>query len=273
MKKVLSILAIAAIVFGMASCNEKNEVNPQRFKVSITDVTETSFHLSIVPPDEEMTYVYYAFTLGTCNALENQSGGLTATLKDMSSTTGTIDMDVNDLLPGVKYVLCVAEKDADKKEIIGEVERTRFETKSMEAKLPDFVEEGQEFLSMSGVVKFITENFFVISASYAIPESEGMTLKMYLFIYSEKFDGHFTTDDMFSFFIFTSNVSVEDSEGETEEGMRICGADVTGTYNEETGKYTYRGYCDFFAGKEGVYRLPFESECTVAEEAEEQEED
>ena len=258
MKKILSILAITAVVLGMASCNEDTHL--KRFNLTVDNVTATSAHVTITPPDEQMPYVYYLFNEATFNLIKSEQGGLEDALKIFAESHGTYTDTWDELFPNTKYVLCIAEKDAEANEIVGDVEYVRFQTKSMEAKLPD----DPQPLAMTGECWFYNEkkNFIVITGSYPIPDGDGERMSMVLFFVSNKLTGHFTTDDMFGYLFIQSNLEVLDSDNHQEASYAICGADITGSFNDATGTFAYTGTCDLISKEDGLMRLPVTIQCT-----------
>lgn len=63
MKKIFHIVALAALVFGMASCEKENtdtylEVQSEEFGMQVTEVTEYSVTFDIVPVDKKATFDY-----------------------------------------------------------------------------------------------------------------------------------------------------------------------------------------------------------------------
>lgn len=262
MKKSLSILAIAAVVLGMASCNNE-DVNLKRFQLAVDNITATSAHIVITPPDEQMAYSYFLFNEATYNWYKAQEDGVKSALALFVHSQGTNDDTWENIYPNSKYVLCVGEKDTVKGTIVGDVEYIRFRTPAKEAKLPDFIEEGQEHLEMTGEYATIADGRIVsISGKYPIPEGNGQTMNLYLYFVSDKSTGHFTTDDLFSYVFVVSSISIDDSEGKTLEGYAVCGADLQGTYNATTGKNEYKGTVDFRTKDDGLFRLPVFLQCT-----------
>lgn len=61
MKKFFSLVAIAALVFGMASCEKKDQptepaVKSDEFGIKVTKITENSVTFDIIPSDKSATY-------------------------------------------------------------------------------------------------------------------------------------------------------------------------------------------------------------------------
>lgn len=268
MKKILSLLAITAVVLGMASCKKDNTTNnnePEapvtRFKITVDEITATSAHIVVTPPDEQMYYVEFPFNIATYNWYKAQQEGVKEALKVFEPVQGTNDYTWN-LYPNTKYVVCVGEMNKETSSIVGDVESVQFQTKSMEAQLPEFVDEGQEYLPMTGDCGFLTDKLVVFAGEYLLPEGDGEKLVLNIYAVSDKLTGHFTTDDLFSFLFLTSYLTIEDSEGKSLEGYAVCGADLTGTYNTATGKYEYKGTVDIYTEDDGLLRLPVSLQCT-----------
>ena len=271
MKKILSLLAITAVVLGMASCKNENttdntinnepEAPVTRFKITVDEITATSAHIVVTPPDEQMYYVEFPFNIATYNWYKAHEEGVKEALKYFAPGQGTDDLTLN-LYPNTKYVLCVGEMNKETSSIVGDVESVQFQTKSMEAQLPDFIEEGQEYLPMNGDCGFLAEKLVVFVGEYLLPEGDGEKLVLTIYAVSDKLTGHFTTDDLFSFIFVTSYLTVEDSEGKSLEGYAVCGADLTGTFNDATEKYEYKGTVDIYAEDDGLLRLPVSLQCS-----------
>ena len=221
----------------------------------------TSAHIVVTPPDEQMYYVECPFNIATYNWYKAQPEGVKEDLKIFEPVQGTDDYTLN-LYPNTKYVLCVGEKNKETNTIVGDVEYIRFQTQSMEAKLPEFIEEGQEYLPMNGSCGFWADKLVVFGGEYLLPEGDGEKLVLNIYAASDKYTGHFTTDDLISFLFLTSYLTIEDSEGESLEGYAICGADLTGTYNTATGKNEYKGTVDIYTEDDGLLRLPIFLQCT-----------
>ncbi|MBQ6724725.1 MAG: hypothetical protein IJQ84_09495, partial [Paludibacteraceae bacterium] len=167
MKKILSLLAITAVVLGMASCkngnttdntiNNEPEAPVTRFKITVDEITATSAHIVVTPPDEQLYYVGFPFNIATYNWYKAEPEGVKEALKYFGPVQGTDDYTLN-LYPNTKYVLCVGEMNKETSSIVGDVESVQFQTKSMEAQLPEFIEEGQEYLPMTGSCGFMADN-------------------------------------------------------------------------------------------------------------------
>ena len=270
MKKILSLLAITAVVLGMASCkngnttdntiNNEPEAPVTRFKITVDEITATSAHIVVTPPDEQLYYVGFPFNIATYNWYKAEPEGVKEALKYFGPVQGTDDYTLN-LYPNTKYVLCVGEMNKETSSIVGDVESVQFQTKSMEAQLPEFIEEGQEYLPMTGSCGFMADNLVGFDGEYLLPDGDGEKLVLILYVGSDKLTGHFTTDDLFSFIFVTSYLTVEDSEGKSLEGYAVCGADLTGTFNNATEKYEYTGWCEFLTEDDGLLRLPVHIQC------------
>ena len=268
MKKILSLLAITAVVLGMASCKKDNTTNnnePEapvtRFKITVDEITATSAHIVVTPHDEQMYYVECPFNIATYNWSKAQPEGVKEAMKYFEPVQGTDDYTWN-LYPNTKYVLCVGEMNKETSSIVGDVESVQFQTKSMEAQLPEFIEEGQEFLPMNGDCGFLVDKLVVFVGEYLLPEGDGEKLVLNIYAASDKLTGHFTTDDLFSFIFLTSFVDLKDSDDKTVESYAVCGADLTGTFNDATEKYEYKGTVDIYSDEDGLLRLPVSLQCT-----------
>ena len=260
MKKILSLLAITAVVLGMASCSN-DDVNLKRFKITVDEITATSAHIVVTSPDEQMYYVECPFNIATYNWYKAQQEGVKEALKIFEPGQGKDDLTLN-LYPNTKYVLCVGEKNKETNSIVGDVEYVQFQTKSMEAKLPEFIEEGQEYLPMNGDCGFMADKLVVFVGEYLLPEGDGEKLVLYIYAASDKLTGHFTTDDLFSFIFLTPYLTIKDSDDKTVESYAVCGADLTGTYNTATDKNEYKGTVDIYSDEDGLLRLPIFLQCT-----------
>ena len=265
MKKILSLLAIAAVVLGMASCKKDNNNEPEapvtRFKITVDEITATSAHIVVTPPDEQLYYVGFPFNIATYNWYKAEPEGVKEALKYFGPVQGTDDYTLN-LYPNTKYVLCVGEMNKETSSIVGDVESVQFQTKSMEAQLPEFIDEGQEYLPMTGDCGFLTDKLVVFAGEYLLPEGDGEKLVLNIYAASDKLTGHFTTDDLFSFFFIASYVELKDSDDKTVETYPVCGADLTGTFNDATEKYEYTGWCEFLTEDDGLLHLPVKRQCT-----------
>ncbi|MBR6830386.1 MAG: hypothetical protein IKM83_07225 [Paludibacteraceae bacterium] len=271
MKKILSLLAITAVVLGMASCKNENttdntinnepEAPVTRFQITVDEITATSAHIVVTPPDEQLYYVAFPFNIATYNWYKAHEEGVKEALKIFEPGQGTNDYTWN-LYPNTKYVLCVGEMNKETSSIVGDVESVQFQTKSMEAKLPEFVDEGQEYLPMTGSCGFMADNLVGFDGEYLLPDGDGEKLVLNFYVASDKLTGHFTTDDLFSFIFVTSYLTVEDSEGKSLEGYAVCGADLTGKFNDATEKYEYKGTVDIYTEDDGLLRLPIFLQCT-----------
>lgn len=268
MKKILSVFALAAVLLGMASCNN-DDVKLKRFNITVDNITATSAHVTITPPDEQTEYSYWPFNQATYNWYKTQEDGVKSALKIFVASKGTYDDTWSNMFPNTKYVLCVGEKDEETGTMVGDVEYIRFQTPAMEAKLPEFVENGQDYLPMVGEYANVTDKLISIDGEYLIPDGDGEKLALRLYLVSDKFTGHFTTDDMFSFLFLTSYLTIEDSEGKSLEGYVVCGADLTGKFNDATEKYEYKGTVDIYTEDDGLLRLPVSLQCTEYVEEEE----
>ena len=58
MKKIFSILAVAAIALSFASCGEGNSVEMNGFKITVDSITATGAFVSVVPADTTVAYYY-----------------------------------------------------------------------------------------------------------------------------------------------------------------------------------------------------------------------
>lgn len=271
MKKILSLLAITAVVLGMASCKNENttdntinnepEAPVTRFKITVDEITATSAHIVVTPPDEQMYYVEFPFNIATYNWFLSQPEGVKEAMKIVTPGQGTDDYTLN-LYPNTKYVLCVGEMNKETSSIVGDVESVQFQTKSMEAQLPEFIEEGQEYLPMTGSCGFMADKLVGFDGEYLLPDGDGEKLVLILYVGSDKLTGHFTTDDLISFIFVTSYVKLKDSDDKTVESYDVCGADLTGTYNTATGKNEYKGTVDIYSDEDGLLRLPVSLQCT-----------
>ncbi len=271
MKKILSLLAITAVVLGMASCKNENttdntinnepEAPVTRFKITVDEITATSAHIVVTPPDEQLYYVGFPFNIATYNWYKAQPEGVKEALKYFEPGQGKNDYTWN-LYPNTKYVLCVGEMNKETSSIVGDVESVQFQTKSMEAQLPEFIEVGQEYLPMNGDCGFMADKLVVFAGEYLLPEGDGEKLVLNIFAVSDKLTGHFTTDDLMSFLFLTSYVELKDSDDKTVESYAVCGADLTGTYNTATGKNEYKGTVDIYTEDDGLLRLPIFLQCT-----------
>ena len=122
MKKILSLLAITAVVLGMASCKNENttdntinnepEAPVTRFKITVDEITATSAHIVVTPPDEQLYYVEFPFNIATYNWYKAHEEGVKEALKIFEPGQGTNDYTWN-LYPNTKYVLCVGEKNKE----------------------------------------------------------------------------------------------------------------------------------------------------------------
>lgn len=277
MKKILSLLAITAVVLGMASCkngnttdntiNNEPEAPVTRFKITVDEITATSAHIVVTPPDEQLYYVAFPFNIATYNWYKAELEGVKEALKYFGPVQGTDDYTLN-LYPNTKYVLCVGEMNKETSSIVGDVESVQFQTKSMEAQLPEFIEEGQEYLPMTGSCGFMADNLVGFDGEYLLPDGDGEKLVLILYVGSDKLTGHFTTDDLISFFFIVSYVELKDSDDKTVESYPVCGADLTGKFNDATEKYEYKGTVDIYTEDDGLLRLPVKLQCSenIAEE-------
>lgn len=261
MKKIYSILALAAVVLGMASCSN-DDVKLKRFQITVDEITATSAHVTITPPDEQMYYVYWPFNIATFNWFQQQGDGVENGLKVFEPYQGIYEGKWENMYPNTKYVLCVGEKNKETNTMVGDVESVQFQTKSMEAQLPTFIDEGQEYLPMTGDCGNPTDGAVLITGVYSFPGTSGEKLRLYMYFASDKNTGHFTTDDMISFIFMTSYVDLKDSDDKTVESYPVCGADLTGTYNTVTGKNEYKGTVDIYTEDDGLLRLPIFLQCT-----------
>lgn len=272
MKKILSLLAITAVVLGMASCkngnttdntiNNEPEAPVTRFKITVDEITATSADVTIVPPDEQMYYVYWPFNEATFNWFQQQGDGVENGLKVFEPHQGIYEGKWENMYPNTKYVLCVGEKNKETNTMVGDVEYIRFQTPSMEAKLPTFIDEGQEYLPMTGSCGFMADNLVGFDGEYLLPDGDGEKLVLILYVGSDKLTGHFTTDDLISFFFIVSYVELKDSDDKTVESYAVCGADLTGKFNDATEKYEYKGTVDIYTEDDGLLRLPIFLQCT-----------
>ncbi len=267
MKKMISFLAFAAVILGVASCDNtnNNDVKLNRFKITVDNITVSKAHIVITPPDEQMYYTYCLFNEATFNWFKSKPDGLQSALKVWEPEQG-IDDYVYNLFPDTKYVMCVCEKDKENDVMVGEVEYIRFQTLGgLQPKLPeDLVDEGTS-LPMTGECWFALDmdGIIVIDGKYPIPDSQDESLYTVLYFISDKLTGHFTTDDLYSYLFAFSYTDIKDSEGHNAgEGLSVCAADITGTYNEDTKKYTYEGWCEYYSKDDGLLRLPLSFECT-----------
>ncbi len=270
MKKILSLLAITAVVLGMASCkngnttdntiNNEPEAPVTRFKITVDEITATSAHIVVTPPDEQLYYVAFPFNIATYNWYKAELEGVKEALKYFGPVQGTDDYTLN-LYPNTKYVLCVGEMNKETSSIVGDVESVQFQTKSMEAQLPEFIEEGQEYLPMTGSCGFMADNLVGFDGEYLLPDGDGEKLVLILYVGSDKLTGHFTTDDLISFFFIVSYVELKDSDDKTVESYPVCGADLTGKFNDATEKYEYKGTVDIYTEDDGLLRLPVHIQC------------
>lgn len=259
-KKTIFALLLGTALLTTACKTTNDDVNLKRFNITVDEITATSIHVNIVPPDEQMPYVYCLFNEATFNLFKSEQGGLEDALKIFAESHGTYTGKWDNLYPNTKYVLCIGEENEETNEIVGDVEYTRFQTPSMEAQLPD----NQQPLAMTGECWFYAEkkNIIIITGSYPIPDGDGEQMKMYMFFVSNKLTGHFTTDDMFGYLFIQSNLEVVDSDNHQEASYAICGADITGSFNDATGTFAYTGTCDLISEQDGLMRLPVSIQCT-----------
>lgn len=260
-KKAVFALLLGTTLLTTACQNNNNDVNLKRFNITVDEITATSAHIVVTPPDEQMYYVEFPFNIATYNWYKEQQEGVKEALKIFEPGQGTDDYTLN-LYPNTKYVLCVGEMNKETSSIVGDVEFVQFQTKSMEAQLPEFIEEGQEYLPMTGSCGFMADKLLVFAGEYLLPEGDEEKLVLNIYAASDKLTGHFTTDDLFSFIFITSHVTIEDSEGKSLEGYAVCGADLTGKFNDATEKYEYKGTVDIYTEDDGLLRLPVSLQCT-----------
>lgn len=259
-KKAVFALLLGTALLTTACQNNNDDVNLKRFKITVDEITATSAHIVVTPPDEQLYYVGFPFNIATYNWYEAELEGVKEALKYFGSVQGTDDYTLN-LYPNTKYVLCVGEMNEETSSIVGDVESVQFQTKSMEAQLPEFTEEGQEYLPMNGSCGFMADNLVGFDGEYLLPDGDGEKLVLNFYAVSDKLTGHFTTDDLFSFFFIVSYVELKDSEGKSLDGYAVCGADLTGKFNDATEKYEYKGTVDIYTEDDGLLRLPVHIQC------------
>lgn len=260
-KKAIFALLLGTALLTAACKTTNEEVNLKRFNITVDEITATSAHIVVTPPDEQLYYVEFPFNIATYNWYKAQPEGMKVALKIFEPVQGTNDYTWN-LYPNTKYVVCVGEMNKETSSIVGDVESVQFQTKSMEAQLPEFIEEGQEYLPMTGDCGFLVDKLVVFAGEYLLPEGDGEKLVLNIYAFSDKLTGHFTTDDLFSFIFVTSYLTIEDSEGKSLEGYAVCGADLTGKFNDATEKYEYKGTVDIYTEDDGLLRLPVSLQCT-----------
>lgn len=265
MKKVFSIFAVAALALGMTSCGgapEQEEDDIKKFHFNVTDVTATTAHVTINPVSQDMTFSYVLLNNATFNYFKAQDS-LKAIVKTSKSIAGFQDLQLtsSSLGPGNKYLLCAGEKDRNNN-IAGDVEYVRFQTESVEAQTENITGGDDPTVPMTGVCLWDDpENKGVlgIESRYPVP-SEGKTVELDLFFVADTLIGHFTTDVLFSWAERTPKMKIIDAQGHTEAELAVYATDVRSLYNEQTGKYEFRGWCEIW--NEDAYRVPFVIECT-----------
>lgn len=256
MKKIFNIVALAAVLLGMAACN--SDVNLKRFKIAVNQVTANSAHITITPPNEQMYYTYMMLNKGTFDLFQSMPNGLEDAIEIFAGSNGSIDMTMGPMMPNTKYVLCVAEKDEEiSHTVIGDVEYVGFQTKSMEPQMAGVS------LSMTGecTADLSLKGVMMISCTCPDPESENDKVTLVLYFVSDKLTGHFTTDQLFSYFLAVPNMNIANSKGEVQQAFLVGGADVNGFYNQQSNTYEYNGWFDVYSEDYGLIRFPFTAQC------------
>lgn len=141
MKKIFSLLAISAIVLGMASCggsSESNNPTLKNFKVQVKNMTETSLTLEI---EALILDKYFFFDLVTAETFV--SNGADYYVKNFYNKINEDHVQPEDLLTknkvsksepieqGKDYVLCIFYVN-DNFELEGDIEHTIISTKMIE---------------------------------------------------------------------------------------------------------------------------------------------
>ena len=179
MKKILSILAVAAMALSFASCNP-NEPESKDFTITVDNISATSAYVKVEPKDTTQLYfwgVFEAAELMQKDGKEYPQDSLIAWINEELEYmvelyeacygkkfeikdflyTGVSNYDFADLLtPETDYVVC-ALKFNEAGQAFGDVAKKRFSTSKMEYK--------QESLTLSGYYEaFIEEGYYDLEA-------------------------------------------------------------------------------------------------------------
>lgn len=261
MKKIFSYVAMAAMVLGMASCDENVSIN--RFKMHAEEVTETSAYVYVTPPDEDMTYVPAVLTYGSFKWFKKHENGMENMLVGYSKTHGSTVFEYNNLVPGTKYVICAAEQDPVSENIVGKVDYVGFVTKNIEAKKMVIQDGELEYVPMNGLVRFYGDEKDILSfvGDYVIPGTDYQRLRIHMFVNSERVVGRFKTDDLIHHSFIAPYLCTVDKAGEEKDFYVIYKANVVGTFDETSGKTTFKGWVDAYKNGDAIH-VPFEMVCT-----------
>ncbi len=268
MKKIISIIALAAVVLGMASCNHGSnepEAITKRFKITVEDITYTSAYISVEPPTAQTPYKIMIINKN----LFHPDVKDTKASSWWNVTTGPIeDYKQENLFPGTKYVVAAAEVDTEGN-IVGEIDYVEFQMQTLPYEMAETPND--EPIHFTGEHYYLPDNGFSSSIGKCEFEEEGLKLELRLYTIGDKERGHFTTDDLINYFIVLCQVKSTDENGDSE-ALLIVGADYTVKYNDATEELVYNGWVDMAKSTTQAIRLPFTMNCTeyVPEEEEEE---
>ena len=255
MKRILSFVAIVAVLLGMASCNKKDDVQVQKFKITVENVSTTSAYISIVPPTEETPY---KVTIISKNLFDPNAKD-TKAINWWNVRTGTMEeYKQENLVPNTKCVVAAAEVD-EEGNIIGGIEYVDFQTETLPYQMAETPND--EPIHFTGEYYYLPDNGFSSVLGKSEIKDEGVTLELYLYTIGNKAIGHFTTDDLINYFIIICHVKATDKNGDSES-MLVFGADYNVTYDEATEEYIYEGWVDMMESEKQAIRLPFTMNCT-----------
>jgi len=181
MKKVFNLLAVVAVVLGMASCGQ-NEPEPMVFQFQTATLTE-AVHLIITPENNEAEYFYWIASVETVN----EAGSLEAYVKQKISKKtyqkwkeggfilsgpedNIIDNGVDDILRcSTRYLVyaCRVEPDAEGAvKIIGKIASQEFQT------LPHSTLPGEFSVSEDKKVRFAMSNYVKTDYGFDIQKDQ-----------------------------------------------------------------------------------------------------
>ena len=255
MKKILSFVAIVAVLLGMASCNKKDDVKVQKFKITVEDIDETSAYITVEAPTEDMMYKVIVMPKNVFDYVDLPHNN--EWMDVWEESYGNVDFKADKLYPGNKYVVGVIEWDADGN-YVGEMESVNFRTKEVEYEWAD-TPNGEPIPFVGGLYDYPEYDNITSYGDYEI-EEEGITVELVLRTVGHRKTGHFTTDDLYNFHVTFCYMESDDLGGESEV-IDVSGADYNVTYDEATQEYHYEGWVDLLEGTHAT-RLPFTMTCT-----------
>ena len=219
MKKLSYLFAVVALVASLASCNKKEDVGSDFFKITVSNIEATTADVAIVPADTTTYYsvsMYYAtdFVKYGADSLAAEyvaqlaevakSYGVETLIQYGYISQGEIAGPVENLIPNTEFAIVAFDLVVSKNDVkLGkEISYKTFKTKDIEIKS----EVDLGVLSGGGFEDYRSED-----GSYIAYATDNLHYDVTLNIYDEDFNGNYTMADLDAeySYIWTSEMNSE----------------------------------------------------------------